>query len=280
MRANEQCAECLWRRQTAITDDPECLSEIRKIIDERKENDCSPYLIYLFNEVHKKYTGKRPSYSEVKKSHNDMMLSMEDSFRKRIEESVDPLKTSFLYARIGNYIDLGALRHIDKETFLSQFDSAFLSENELAVFRSFLLKCQNGKSFLLLADNCGEIVLDKLFLEQLKKSYPQLEITVMVRGGEVLNDATAEDAAYVGLDGIARIVSNGKPISGTVYRALSDEAKTVLDTSDVIFAKGQGNYESLSGQGLNVFYSFLCKCDMFTSIFNVPKLTGIFLEEN
>ena len=77
------------------------------------------------------------------------------------------------YARIGNYIDLGALRHIDKETFLSQFDSAFLSENELAVFRSFLLKCQNGKSFLLLADNCGEIVLDKLFLEQLKKSYPQ-----------------------------------------------------------------------------------------------------------
>ena len=53
-----------------------------------------------------------------------------------------------------------------------------------------------------------------------------------------------------------------------------------MSYADIIFAKGQGNYESLAGQGLHIFYSFLCKCDLFTTKFNVPRLTGIFIEEN
>ena len=116
-------------------------------------------------------------------------------------------------------------------------------------------------------------------LEQLKKRFPQLTVRAMVRGGDVLNDATAEDARYVGLDTVAEIVSNGEAIAGTISEMLSDDAKQVLDNSDVILAKGQGNYESMSGQGRHVFYEFLCKCDLFTTRFSVPKLTGMFIEE-
>lgn len=132
----------------------------------------------------------------------------------------------------------------------------------------------------MICDNCGEIVLDKLMLEQLKKRFPQLSIKAMVRGGDVLNDATSEDAHYVGLDNVADIISNGEAIAGTIYEMLTDEAKGVLDTSDIILAKGQGNYESMSGQGRHIFYEFLCKCDLFTTRFNVPKLTGMFIEES
>ena len=96
---------------------------------------------------------------------------------------------------------------------------------------------------------------------------------------EVLNDATAEDAAYVGLDRIAQVIPNGNTVSGTVYNMLSEEARTVLDTADVILAKGQGNFETLNGQGRHIFYAFLCKCDMFTDRFEVPRLTGILVEE-
>jgi len=60
---------------------------------------------------------------------------------------------------------------------------------------------------------------------------------------------------------------------------LPDQAKEILNVADVILAKGQGNYETLSKQGRHIFYSFLCKCDLFTNKFNVPKLTGIFVEE-
>ena len=121
--------------------------------------------------------------------------------------------------------------------------------------------------------------MDKLFLEQLRKRFPELSITIMVRGAEVINDATLEDAEYVGLDKMGRIVTNGDAVSGTVYELLSDEARQVLDSADVILAKGQGNYESLCRQGRHIFYSFLCKCDLFMARFDVPRLTGIFTEE-
>lgn len=97
------------------------------------------------------------------------------------------------------------------------------------------------------------------------------------------NSISETDSALSGTffqdNNLADIISNGEAIAGTIYEMLTDEAKGVLDTSDVILAKGQGNYESMSGQGRHIFYEFLCKCDLFTTRFNVPKLTGMFIEE-
>ena len=64
------------------------------------------------------------------------------------------------------------------------------------------------------------------------------------------------------------------------YEMLSEEAKNALDSADIILSKGQGNYETLNGQGRHIFYAFLCKCELFTSRFDVPRLTGILVEEN
>ncbi len=121
--------------------------------------------------------------------------------------------------------------------------------------------------------------MDKLLLEQITKRFPHLTMKALVRGGEVLNDATADDAVYVGLDNIAEIISNGDAIAGTVYDLMPETAKKALDEADVILAKGQGNYETMSDQGRHIFYEFLCKCDLFTSRFKVPRLTGVFTEE-
>ena len=154
-----------------------------------------------------------------------------------------------------------------------------MNERDEAVIQSLFDQRENANDFLLIADNRGEIVLDKLFLEQLQKRFPKLRLSVLVRGGAVLNDATVEDAKYVGIDKYARVISNGLPIAGTVYSLRADEAREVLDGADVILAKGQGNYESLCKQGMHIFYSFLCKCELFTSRFDVRKLTGIIVEE-
>lgn len=279
MRVTESCARCLFDKQKHLSDNEEYLKEIRDIIAHRGEDDTSPYLVYLFRGVYEKYFGPCEPYQEVKKKYNDLVLGMEDAVRSKIEASADPFETAFACARIGNYIDFGAMNEVDEETFLSLFDDAKLRDEDRKVMDSFADQCRRGKRFLLLADNCGEIVLDKLFLEQLHRKFPQLTVSVMVRGSEVLNDATEEDAAYVGMDKVAKIVSNGQPIAGTVYAMLPEPAKEVLDHADVILAKGQGNYESLYGQGRHIFYSFLCKCDLFTGRFQVPKLTGIFREE-
>lgn len=279
MRIIESCAECLYDKQKHLTEDEKYLKEIKDIIDNRGEDDTSPYLVYRFNKVYEKYFGRQTPYKEIKKKYNDLVLSMEDSVRNRIEASEDPLAKALLYARVGNCIDFGAMNHVDEKTFLSLLDRVEWDDKDLDVIQSFVDQCKRARNFLLIADNCGEIVLDKLFLEQLHKRFPELMIDVLVRGGEVLNDATEEDAEYVGINELARIISNGLPIAGTVYAMLPDSAKEVVNQADVILAKGQGNYESLSKQGRHIFYSFLCKCELFTSRFGVPKLTGIFVEE-
>ena len=106
-----------------------------------------------------------------------------------------------------------------------------------------------------------------------------VQLTVMVRGSEVLNDATPDDARYVRLHELADVISNGTSVAGTIYEMLPDNARQAIDRADVILAKGQGNYESMCGREIHAFYSLLCKCDLFTERFQVPKLTGIFVEE-
>ncbi len=279
MRFSDSCAKCMYDRQLKKTDNQDYLAEIKAVLDNRPDDITSPELVVQFNKIHEKYFGPLPDFSDIKKEYNDLVLSMEDDLRKEIESSDDPLATSIVMCRIGNYIDFAALNQVDTETFLKLFDDTKMRDDEKQVYDSFCEKCSKAKSFLLLTDNCGEIVLDKLMIEQLKIRYPQLFITIMVRGGDISNDATMEDALYVGLDSIGKIITNGAQIAGTVYSKLSEEAKRAVDNSDIIFSKGQANYESFAGEGHHAFYTFLCKCDLFTNRFKVPKLTGMFIEE-
>ena len=279
MRISESCAACLYDKQKNKTDDKEYLSEIRSILDNRKETDTSPYMVYLFNKVHVRLFGAGADYKDIKKKYNDLVLGMEESLREEIEKSEDPLAKALIMARVGNYIDFGAMNHVDQDEFLTLFRDTEMREDDRQTYVSFLDACEKGKTFLLVCDNCGEIVLDKLLLEQIAKRFPNLTLKALVRGEEVLNDATAEDAAYVGLNNIAEIISNGDAIAGTVFDLMPEIAKKALDEADVILAKGQGNYETMSDQGRHIFYEFLCKCDLFTSRFKVPRLTGIFTEE-
>ena len=280
MRVNEQCAACLLDKQMHKTDDPEYLNSVRKIIAGRREEDTSPYLVYLFNQAYEQRFGRAEPYKHLKQQFNDLVLDLESRIRSLIEQSADPLAASLAFARTGNYIDFGAMNHVDEGTFLSLLGGARLAERDMPAYSSFVKACGTAHRFLLIADNCGEIVLDKLFLEQLHLSFPQLQLTIMVRGSEVLNDATPDDARYVRLHDLADIISNGTSVAGTIYEMLPENARQAIDRADVILAKGQGNYESLCGRGIHAFYSLLCKCVLFTERFQVPKLTGIFVEES
>jgi len=55
-----------------------------------------------------------------------------------------------------------------------------------------------------LSDNCGEIVLDRLLIQYLKKG---AHITLAVKLLPALNDATLEDARALGLDRIVDLLT-------------------------------------------------------------------------
>lgn len=286
MRLNSTCIRCLVDKQAAriakFQDEDKKASymkEIAKIIGESDDEASSAYLVYLFNQVYRRYFGEVKDYSEIKKEYNAYVLGMEDELYREIRKAGDPLAQAIVYARIGNYIDFGAMQHVEKETFLGLFQEEEKNRLDQAVYEEFLKECESGKKFLLLADNCGEIVLDKLFLQELKERFPHLERYVMVRGEEVLNDVTMEDALETGICAVAEVISNGSGVGGTVESMLSKEAGRILEEADVILSKGQANFETLHGCGRNIYYSFLCKCDWFSGRFGVARNTGLLLRE-
>ena len=182
MRISESCAKCLYDRQKSRTDHEGYLAEVREILDKRREGDTGPYMVYLFNQVHERYFGAGADYKDGKKKYNDLVLSMEEDLRGEIERAEDPLAKSLIMARVGNDVDFGAMNYVDQNEFLGLFQDTEMRDEEKKVYEAFLNECGKAKNFLLVCDNCGEIVLDRLMIEQLKKRFPKLTVKALKEG--------------------------------------------------------------------------------------------------
>ena len=127
---------------------------------------------------------------------------------------------------------------------------------------------KKAENVVYITDNCGEIVLDKIAIQILKKIFPNIRITALVRGLPAGNDATMEDAEFCGLTDVVPVLGNGNDVGGTWLHGISTHARELLYNADVIIAKGQGNYETLHG-----------KCDWFQQLFHAKLLQGMFINE-
>ena len=114
---------------------------------------------------------------------------------------------------------------------------------------------------------------------EIMKEFPDISVTALVRGREVLNDATLSDAKEAGLDDMVKVITNGTGIPGTSLSEISYDAKKAVFDADVIISKGQGNFETLMYSRLNIYYIFMCKCKMFAERFNVEPFTGMLLND-
>jgi hypothetical protein len=241
--------------------------------------ETAPVIHSKLIEIQREIFNNNLSYQEEKKVFNDLMLKEEKKIKSVIEKAKDPVNMAIRYARVGNYIDFAALNDVTEEQLLKLLSRAETSELNKEEYDNFLNDMGNAKSLVILADNNGEIVLDKIMVEEIKKAYPNIHITVIVRGYPVINDVTKDDAIYVGMDKVAEIVENGTSIAGTALELINDEAKNRIMNADVILSKGQGNFETLNKCGLNVYYVFLCKCQWFVNQFGMKKLEGVFVND-
>lgn len=285
MIANSRCIACNLSKQEKKIRDYEDESKKKEFIQKVLEVLCkygtkesTPMLDKRIKDISDQYYKEEKDYVALKHKYNQYMLKREDEIRQKIKES-GSMQDYIKYVCVGNYIDFGITGNIDDQMLEDLLDKAGtlqISESEVKHLKEDL---SNAKTLLYITDNCGEIVLDKIFIQYLKEEYKDLEITVMVRGGLAINDATIEDAKEVGLTDIVPVIGNGTAIAGTVKNALSKEAREKLETSDVIIAKGMGNFESMFEEGINPYYLFLCKCDLFTTRFGVQLFDPIFCKE-
>ena len=285
-RLKSDCLECMMGRH--LTKFPDHTPEEKRVEYMQKlftlfanapVTYSAPVLTREINRLQAEMFGTTNEYGEIKKHFNEIMMGYSDMVKEKIASADDSLKLACQYAMVGNYIDFGAMKNVDQDyltTLLENAQKTNVDENEYLHMKNDL---ENGKRMVFITDNCGEVVMDKILIETIQQLYPDLDITVIVRGEEVLNDATMTDAEQIGLTKIVKVIGNGTEIAGTVLDEISEEALTAIDKADLVIAKGQGNFETMRNCKRNVYYLFLCKCNMFAKDFNVEKFTGMLVND-
>jgi hypothetical protein len=215
-------------------------------------------------------------YASIKKKHNQLALQFYDEAKKIVNNAEDPLFEAIIVAALGNTIDLGTNHKIDFINDIKNFTPDNLAINDYEAFRQSL---QDTNHLLILLDNAGEIVFDKLIVETIMNTFPDLEITCSVRSSPIINDATLEDARFIGLTDIIQVIE-GSGTPGIDLPTSSDEFKKYFFLKDgVILSKGQGNFESLYGMEIpdkEVFYLLKAKCSLMERLFSVEEGNIIF----
>ncbi len=219
--------------------------------------DCPPaYYAYFIQRIVKELTGNEDPFRDLKKLANEKALSLLPSLEKALERAKDPLLYALKVSAAGNAIDFAIKGLLDPEKELG-----LLLEKDFLVkdYEPLKEKLQEARSVLIIGDNAGEIVLDKLLVKTLKG----LGLTVYygVKGGPILNDATYEDAEEVSMTDICRVIPNGSDKVGTWLGDCSEEFREIFYGADVIIAKGQANFETLSEEKRNLFFLLVAKCE-------------------
>ncbi len=213
--------------------------------------------------------GQADPFEAVRRDFNNRVLALLPAMEQRVRDSPDPFRTAVKLALAGNIIDLGVVHSFDLEETIERVLDTEPAVDDVELLRTGL---QRAERILYLADNAGEIVFDRLLLDQLPSDR---EITLVARGGPVINDVTTDDLAQAGLrdrPGRLRVIDSGVDIPGTWLDACGAALRRAMADADLIISKGQGNYETLHAQeGYPIFFLFMLKCDVVSRYMGLDK---------
>jgi len=264
MRTFLDCIPCFIRQaldSARLATDDEQIHEqvVREVLRLASDLDMSQSPPVIGQQIHRlirKLIGNNDPYRELKRRSNHLALKMCSELQQRVRTSKDPLETAVRLVIAANIIDLGVKTSIvesDIEKVIRNCLTADFDGQQLEGFRSAVKK---AKKILYLADNAGEIAFDRLLIEQL----PTEKVTLVVKGKPVINDATMEDAKAVGITELVEVIDNGSDGPGTILETCSQGFVGRFKEADLVIAKGQGNYETLSDVDKNIFFVLKAKC--------------------
>lgn len=195
-------------------------------------------------------------YHRIKAKYNRLMMDQYEKFDKLVKSSEDPFNVAMRLAIAGNVIDFGSQLQPDVMETINRVMDAKLAIDHSSQLRTDL---EQADSLLYIGDNCGEIVLDKLFLSILDVPVKYFA----VRDGPIINDVTFEDAVLTGMDQVAQVITTGDNAPGAVWASTSEQFQRVFRESDVIISKGQGNLEGLLDVAHDsIYFLLVTKCDL------------------
>jgi len=249
MKMRGQCVSCLMRR---------ILMEINEV-DPSKEMEvmeaCTVMLGQEFRagvvsaecatKIHRlayDLLGADP-YIRLKRGSNEQAQSLFPRAEEFVNDAPDAFRAAVLCSIIGNVLDYGIHKELDRPDFLLRSFESLLEEG-LGVDHTARLKehLEKAESVLYFPDNAGEIVFDQLLIREIKKL--GAEITLVAKGEPILTDVTLEDVRDLGIDKqVDRVITTGGFAVGFPFWAMSLELEDAIESTDLIISKGMGNFE-------------------------------------
>ena len=280
MKTYLDCIPCFLRQSLDaarnVTDDRQLHEQIlRDVLRMAAELDLErppPFMGQLIHRRLRELTRVEDPYQAAKHLSNRLALAALPELTTIVQGASDPLLMAVRCAVAANVIDLGAspgITEVEVRTALR--DSAHEPvEGEWEWFRQ---ATADAKSILYLADNAGEIAIDRLLIQELGPE----RVTLVVRGAPVLNDATVADAREVGMHELVEVIDNGSDAPGTILDDCSASFRERFERADLIVAKGQGNFESLSHLEGNIAFLLKLKCPVVSRHVGLPEGVHVLL---
>ena len=283
MKTYFDCLSCFVRQGLdtcrLITDDENVHEQVlREVLAQTSRIDLRQSPPAMAKRVHgilRAMTGVCDPYADLKKHFNDFAIKCLPMLREHLEACSNRLESAILISIAGNIIDFGVVSDLSVSVVEQNIEESLKLELDKELVARFEDDLSKAKSILYLADNAGEIIFDRLLIEQL----PIEKVTVAVRGMPIINDATIEDARAAGLEDIVKVIGNGSDAPGTIISDCSDEFRAVFDDADVIISKGQGNYETLSEIDKNIYFVLKVKCPVIAKHMNQDLGGFVFMND-
>lgn len=251
MLLHEACVSCIVEQSLkvakAINADADLTHKLHSRVEELSREfsflHTPPQVAaYVYKEM-ALIAGMSDLYAKQKRDATLKALGYIDKLSHRIATSDEKLLTAIKVAVAGNVIDLAAKVEFSLE---DELESIFCTPFAIDHFEHFRSALEESKSVLLLGDNAGEHIFDKLFLQTIRELYPTKKLYFMSRGAPIINDITYDEAISSGLGEVAKVVDSGVDTPGFDYQRATKEARDLFDSVDLVISKGMGNYESLS----------------------------------
>lgn len=278
MKLHLECVPCYIRQALEAakmaTNDRKLHEQILResliVASEFDANGIGFVLQAKIKEVMEKILPAVDPYRKVKEKYNRITLGLTDNLKEIIRNSKNSFETSLRISLAGNIIDFGPDTVLNKKILKEAIEKSLSQSLDNKKVKLLQKNINDAEKILFIGDNAGEIVLDKIFIENL----PREKITYVVRGGPALNDVTMEDARMVGMIDFIRVITTGLNMPAAILPFCSTNFLDEYKKADLIISKGQGNYEALCDEDKNIFFLLKIKCPIVAENFNGKYKVG------
>ncbi len=274
MRTSIECLPCIVRQAVdackMVTDNNHDIATLLKeVLCKLSHADLAltpPEIVQLVHILIQEKLNHPDPYCQMKELSTLRAKSLAEDAQSSINNTKFPFYSAVAFSIAANILDFGMRSEWNEDVVVASFLQAERKNClDTAAISQLYNEISSAKTVLVLGDNTGESVFDRILIEH----FPgHAKIFYAVKDSPIINDATVKEARDSDIHTVAEIISNGTNIPGTVIGKCSSEFINIFTTADVVISKGQGNFETLNENLRKIWFLFQVKCPVIAQHYN------------